>query len=73
MTHTTVPQTIPEFVDACRTLSNEDIYVLFEETIPQSLRDAIYALSTDPEEPEPVRDALELLGLQYNVQSLIDY
>jgi len=72
MTHATVPQTIPEFVDACRTLSSDAIYDVFESDIPQRLRDELYAMA-DPESPEPCRSAMIKLGHQHNVKSLIDF
>ena len=67
-----MPNTIAEFAAACKTLDNLYIYILFEDDISQELRDKIYALA-EKDCCEPVRDALIKIGLQYNVQSLIDY
>jgi hypothetical protein len=70
----TTPNTIAEFAEACKTLDNFDIYMMFEEYISDDLRNEIYALARPEEEcNEVVRDALITIGMQYNVQSLIDY
>jgi hypothetical protein len=81
-THT--PQTGVEFVNACKTLDNDGIYMLFEEKISEKLRDELYSFSrpyaNNVEQNlagthtfEPCRDAMITLGMKYNVQSLIDY
>jgi len=78
------PRTVAEFVAACKTLDNFDIYVLFEEEITQDLRNELYSYSRPYAETvaqnlagthtfEPCRDAMITLGLKHNVQSLIDY
>ncbi len=67
------PNTIPEFVEACKMLDNDGIYTLFNNVISDSLRDEILICHADPESPEPTRSAMEALGLKFNVQSLIDY
>ena len=82
--NTNAPLTVIEFVNACKTLDNEGIYVLFEEVISQELRDELYGFSRPYAESdeqhlagthtyEPCRDAMSTLGMKYNVQSLIDY
>ncbi len=67
-----IPTTIAEFAEACKDLSNEEIYCLFEEDISQDLRDSIYCYSSIGCN-EPCRDALIKIGTQYSIQSLIDY
>lgn len=64
--------TVEEFVEACKSLDNNEIYELFETDISQELRDKIYSFARD-DSSEPCRDALNTLGTKYNVQSLIDY
>jgi len=64
--------TIKQFAEACRNLSNEQIYDLFEDEISQQLRDKIYAWS-DEDVSEPVRQALNRIGREYSVLSLADY
>ena len=68
----TLPTTIAQFAEACKSLDNEAIYELFEDEITQDLRDEIY-LTYSTEENEPMREAMYKIGLQYSVQSLIDY
>jgi hypothetical protein len=67
-----IPATIPEFVQACATLDSDGIFELFEFKISESLRDEVLALS-DPDSPEPLRSALNYLGEERSIQSLIDY
>jgi hypothetical protein len=67
-----VPTTIPDFVQACSSMDSDAIFELFEYEISESLRGEIFALS-DPDSPEPLREALSLLGEKHNVQSLLDY
>ncbi len=67
-----IPTTIAEFAEACKDLSNEEIYCLFEEDISDELRDKIYDLA-EKDCNEPCRDALIKIGTQYSIQSLIDY
>lgn len=80
----TTPTTVKAFVEACKTLDNETIYELFENTISQELRDELYSHGRPYAETveqnlagthtfEPCRDAMITLGKKYNVQSLIDY
>lgn len=80
----TVPSTVEEFAEACKSLDNEAIYELFEDEITQDLRDELYGYGRPYAETmeqnlagthtfEPCRDAMITLGLKYNVQSLIDY
>ena len=78
------PRTVQAFVQTCATLSNEEIYELFENEISQELRDEIYSYSRPYAETveqnlagthtfEPCRDAMITLGQKYNIQNLIDY
>lgn len=65
-------QTVAQFAAACNNLTHGDIYELFEYDISQELRDEIY-LTYCSNCPEPVREALNKIGVQYNVQSLVNY
>jgi hypothetical protein len=65
-------KTIAEFAEACENKTQEEIYELFEDDISQELRDQIYSFS-EIDTPEPVRSALNGIGILYNVQSLKDY
>jgi hypothetical protein len=63
---------VAEFAEACENKTQEEIYELFEDDISQELRDRIYSFS-EVDTPEPVRSALNGVGILYNVQSLLDY
>jgi hypothetical protein len=63
---------VAEFAEACENKTQEEIYELFEDDISQELRDRIYSFS-EVDTPEPVRSALNGIGILYNVQSLKDY
>jgi hypothetical protein len=63
---------VAEFAEACENKTHEEIYELFEDDISQELRDRIYSFS-EIDTPEPVRSALNGVGILYNVQSLKDY
>jgi hypothetical protein len=65
-------KTIAQFAEACKNKTQEEIYELFEDDISQELRDRIYSFS-EVDTPEPVRSALNGVGILYNVQSLKDY
>jgi hypothetical protein len=65
-------KTIAEFAEACENKTHEEIYELFEDDISQKLRDRIYSFS-EIDAPEPVRSALNGIGMIYHVQSLKDY
>ncbi len=64
-------KTIAEFAAACDKLTHEEIYELFEDDISVELRNDIYAYAEMC--AEPVRNALNKIGMQYSIQSLIDY
>ncbi len=67
-----IPTTVAAFATDCTSLSNEEIYMLFEDNISQELRDEIY-LTYSTDSSEPVREALNKIGVQYNVLSLINF
>ena len=82
MSTQSIPTTVFEFVEACKTLDNDGIFTLFEDTISQDLRHELYRYSLpynhgDVYDPaltfEPCRDAMITLGVKYNVQSLINF
>jgi len=66
------PTTIAQFAEACKTLTSDEVFEFFEFEISDALRDEIYSMSRTSSH-EPCRDALEQIGKQFNVQSLIDY
>ena len=68
----TYPTTIAQFADACKGLTHDEIYCLFEDCISDELRDEIYLTVAD-DCAEPFREACIAIGAQYNVQSLTDY
>ena len=65
--------TVAEFAAACKQLTANEIYTLFEDRISDDLRDAIYARCEDPNTNEPARAAFFAIGTQYNVESLITW
>ncbi len=64
---------LKDFLDACRVRSSDEIYDLFEHEISDSVYDEIMSHCEDVETSEPVRQALNSLGLKYSIRSLIDY
>jgi len=60
------------FAKACKNLSSEQIYELFESVIENPLRAEILNVA-DTNTPEPVRCALNKIGTYYEVPSLIKY
>lgn len=65
-------QTVQDFALACKHLTSDEIYDLFESGISQELRDTIYAES-EINSAEPCRSALNQIGMRYSVQTLADY
>lgn len=65
-------QTVQDFALACKHLTSDEIYDLFEFDISQELRDTIYAES-EIDSAEPVRDAFNKIGMRYSVQTLAEY
>jgi len=64
---------IAQFAEACKQLDSNAIYELFEFELSEDMRSRIYAIADDTEAFEPVRLAMQLIGAQYDVQSLKDY
>lgn len=65
-------KTVKDFVDACASLSSEEIYSLFENTISEELRDHLLYFA-DADAREPVRYVFNKLGNWSGIQSLIAY
>jgi len=66
-------RTVQEFAEACRNLSSEEVYELFEDNITPELRDEIYDTYSDVDCLEPTRQALNAIGANFAVGSLIEY
>lgn len=73
------PQSVAEFIAACKADPNLDIYEMFE-SMPDAARNEVYAHAQALAEPrklyndvEPTRASFIVLGKHYNVQSLFDY
>lgn len=65
--------TLQKFALACRNLTGDEIYELYESRSDR-LKDVILNYGTGPNtDPEPVRYALNYLGMMYNVMSLQNY
>lgn len=65
--------TVQQFAEACKTLDSNAIYELFEFDLSEEVRDMIYAIADDTDAYEPARLAFNKIGLQYNVESLLNY
>ena len=65
-------KSIEAFVIACKPLTSAEIYELYEGA-DEYLRYSIIAYGADFDAVEPVREALNYIGLVYSVQSLVDY
>ena len=61
-----------DFANACKGLSFDQIYALFEDEISQDLRDEIYSTFWSIS-PEPCRAALHQLGARYCIHELEAY
>jgi hypothetical protein len=61
-----------QFAEACKDLSSDQIYILFEDEITQTLRDEITCTFWSTSH-EPVRAALHQLGERYCIVSLQAY
>ena len=73
-----LPDTIPEFAEACRGLTFDQLVELFEDEIRVQkplLHSAIYHMSPKSpyDVPEPCREAFNEIGRLYNIKSLIEY
>ena len=64
--------TVEDFAVACKHLTHDEIYEMFEDDISQELRDAIYAYS-EANCNEPCRNALNRIGRIFSVQTLATY
>jgi hypothetical protein len=53
---------VNEFVETAKNLDNDAIYDLFEYDTSDAVRDEIYALVKNENEPEPMRAAMHILG-----------
>lgn len=67
-----IPTTVKQFAEICRTLDNDLIYDFFGFDISEELRGDIIC-EADIGSNEPVRQAFNRIGEQYDVQSLKDY
>jgi hypothetical protein len=65
--------TLKDFALACTNKTQDEIYDLFEFDVSNCLRDSIYESVAHIDTNEPVRTALNAIGIAYNVQSLINY
>lgn len=65
-------QTVQDFALACKHLTSDEIYDLFESGISQDLRDKIYVHAVD-HSPEPCRSALNEIGARFSIQTLAQY
>lgn len=61
------------FLEACKNKNNNEIFDIFEYEIDDNTYVHVMANCDDDETPEPVRCALNNLGKQHGIQSLIDY
>ena len=64
---------IEQFAEVCKSLDSNAIYELFEFELSEEMREKIYAIADDKDSFEPVRLAMYTIGLQYNVESLLNY
>lgn len=65
-------QTIAQFIAACQGLDSDRIYEIVEYEITEDLYlELMQACTCDT--PEPVRCALNQIGRDHGIQSLIDY
>jgi hypothetical protein len=61
------------FLEACKDKSNDEIYEIFELGIDDGTYIHIMAHCDNDEDPEPVRNALNIIGQEHGIQSLVDY
>ena len=67
------PQCIAQFAQACKDLTNDQIYNLFEYEIKQELCEDIYDKYSTSKDNEPMRAAMNRIGAKYNIESLKSY
>jgi hypothetical protein len=65
--------TVQQFAEACKSLSSQEIYELFEFQLSEEVRDAIYAIADDADAAEPARLAFNKIGVQYDCEALRNY
>lgn len=65
-------QTVQDFALACKHLTSDEIYDLYEDNISQELRDKI-DVHAETDSNEPVRSALNQIGMRFSVQTLAEY
>jgi hypothetical protein len=63
---------VADFAVACKHLTSDEIYNLFEYDISDALRNEIISRAA-VDSNEPVREALNNIGRTFSVQSLADY
>lgn len=66
-------KSLEAFIAACDKQDNDRIYEIFEYEIDDNTYVHIMSHCDDDETPEPVRCALNNIGKQHGIQSLIDY
>jgi hypothetical protein len=64
--------TLEAFLDSCRNQPSDHIYHVFEHEIDDNIHAQIMCLAPSAA-AEPVRCALNHLGVQHGIQSLVDY
>lgn len=53
--------TLEQFIEFCKSATNDEIFDAFEDDCSDEVRDEVYAYS-DPDSPEPFRNAMFNLG-----------
>ena len=61
------------FLEACKNKNNDEIYEIFEYEIDENVYVHVMSHVDNDEDPEPVRNALNVLGQKHGIQSLVDY
>jgi len=61
------------FLEACKNKNNDEIYEIFEYEIDDNTYIHVMSHIDNDEDPEPVRNALNVLGEKHGIQSLVDY
>jgi hypothetical protein len=66
-------KSLEAFISACDKQDNDRIYEIFESEIDENTYVHVMSHVDNDEDPEPVRNALNNLGRQHGIQSLVDY
>ena len=66
-------KSLEDFLKACEQQSNDRIYEIFESEIDENTYVHVMSHVDNDEDPEPVRNALNNIGRQHGIQSLVDY